>query len=121
MHAEVTFSLSSVFVQYDLFNDLGTFSDTSKGDSTAQLHGRNSLLSIEPLNSIIESEDNERLLESDLSTNQVAELEQSLSYISVDDVKIEDVEGGFDTDLEEDFPGVNGFFSVAVKKMSLIS
>ena len=67
---------------------------------------RSNILSLEPLNSIIEAADQIRRVESETSSH-VTQLSKSTEKISLDDVSLQESdESCYDTDLEEDFPGI---------------
>ena len=76
----------------------------------SNINTRSNILSLEPLNSIIEDGDQIRRVESD-TLSDVTELSKTTENISLDDVSLQGSdESCYDTDLEEDFPGI--FLSV---------
>ena len=100
----MTFSLIVLFSLGKKFSgNKGPRNGTSS--AVAQLSGRNSLLSVEPLKSIIETEDNERYIEGQ-DHDEISQLVNSMSHVSVDDIMLDDADENYDTDLEEDFPGM---------------
>ena len=69
-----------------------------------QRPARDAILSIEPLESIIESEDIQRYIEAQVSDHIIPPV-SSMLHDAVEDTIVDDADENYDTDLESDFPG----------------
>ena len=79
--------------------------DSRSVTSTAldQDPAKDKLLSIEPLTSVIEPDDNQRYIEGQVLNQS---LEPGVPQTCEGDVMVEDADENYDTDLESDFPGM---------------
>ena len=104
-------SRQNIVKRHFFLSIVGNVTQRGKGSleiarSSNGVAGKESLLGVEPLNSILEQDDVERYLDAD-QVQEVTKLQDSISHVSMDNLYLSDADDAdrFDTDLEEDFPG----------------